>query len=230
MVGGTQTALHSHDHGSLGGRGDDDHSQYYNLARHTKALHDALSIDAGTVDNIHGTDFLRKNGTVALTASWDAGSYEIRALKFCSDMPQGTAPFEVESTTQVNFLNASYLQGYYASASAGNSTIVLRTSSGYIYCNYLNCTAGATTSNPTHYFVETGNDSFLRQMTPANFVANLVADGLMPKSGGNFTGYAYARDHGAAATDMLVNVCYGTGNPPTANTTTIGTLFVKYTA
>lgn len=37
-------------------------------------------------------------------------------------------------------------------------------------------------------------------------------------------------DHGTAATDMVVNVCYGTGNPPTANTTTIGTLFVKYTA
>ncbi|MBA7465159.1 hypothetical protein ES707_00321 [subsurface metagenome] len=41
---------------------------------------------------------------------------------------------------------------------------------------------------------------------------------------------ALAKDHGTAATDMLVNVCYGTGNPPTANTTTIGTLFVKYTA
>lgn len=37
-------------------------------------------------------------------------------------------------------------------------------------------------------------------------------------------------DHGAAATDMVVNVCYGTGAPPAANTTTIGSLFVKYTA
>lgn len=40
---------------------------------------------------------------------------------------------------------------------------------------------------------------------------------------------AVAVDHGVPATDMLVNVCYGTGDPPTANTTTIGTLFVKYT-
>lgn len=39
-----------------------------------------------------------------------------------------------------------------------------------------------------------------------------------------------ALDHGAAATDMVVNVCYGTGDPPAANTTTIGSLFVKYTA
>jgi len=41
---------------------------------------------------------------------------------------------------------------------------------------------------------------------------------------------AVAADHGTAATDQVVNICYGTGDPPTANTTTIGTLFVKYTA
>lgn len=39
-----------------------------------------------------------------------------------------------------------------------------------------------------------------------------------------------ALDHGAAATDMVINVCYGTGAPPAANTTTIGSLFVQYTA
>ena len=41
---------------------------------------------------------------------------------------------------------------------------------------------------------------------------------------------AIAQDHGAVATDQIINVCYGTGDPPAANTTTIGTLFVKYTA
>jgi hypothetical protein len=41
---------------------------------------------------------------------------------------------------------------------------------------------------------------------------------------------AVAADHGAAATDQIVNVCYGTGDPPAAATTTEGTLFVKYTA
>jgi len=39
-----------------------------------------------------------------------------------------------------------------------------------------------------------------------------------------------ASDHGTAATDMIINVCYGTSTPPTASTTTIGTLFIKYTA
>ena len=41
---------------------------------------------------------------------------------------------------------------------------------------------------------------------------------------------AVAADHGTAATDEIVNVSYGTGDPPAANTTTIGSLFVKYTA
>lgn len=39
-----------------------------------------------------------------------------------------------------------------------------------------------------------------------------------------------ASDHGLASTDQVVNVCYGTGIPPTASTTTEGTLFIKYTA
>ena len=41
--------------------------------------------------------------------------------------------------------------------------------------------------------------------------------------------YKVTTDHGTAATDQLVNVCYGTGAAPTANTTTIGTIYLKYT-
>lgn len=40
-----------------------------------------------------------------------------------------------------------------------------------------------------------------------------------------------ALDHGTATTDMVVNVCYGTSaTPPTASTTTEGTLYIQYTA
>lgn len=39
-----------------------------------------------------------------------------------------------------------------------------------------------------------------------------------------------ASDHGTAATDQIINVCYGTSDPPAANTTTEGALFIKYTA
>jgi len=41
---------------------------------------------------------------------------------------------------------------------------------------------------------------------------------------------AVATDHGTDSTDQVINVCYGTGDPPTASDTTEGTLFVKYTA
>ena len=37
-----------------------------------------------------------------------------------------------------------------------------------------------------------------------------------------------ARDHGTATTPEVVNVVYGTGSPPAASTTPIGTLFIKY--
>lgn len=36
--------------------------------------------------------------------------------------------------------------------------------------------------------------------------------------------------HGTASTAQLVNVCYGTGTPPAANTTTEGTLYITYVA
>ena len=39
-----------------------------------------------------------------------------------------------------------------------------------------------------------------------------------------------ASDHGAAATDQIINVCYGTGAAPAANTTTEGAIYITYTA
>jgi len=59
---------------------------------------------------------LLKDGTVALTADWDAGSFTITALRFVSDQTTGTAPFTVASTTVVSNLNADQLDGYEASA------------------------------------------------------------------------------------------------------------------
>ncbi len=60
--------------------------------------------------------------------------------------------------------------------------------------------------------------------------------GLMPYSGGTFTGAVYhnnalyARSHGTAALDEVVNVCYGTGGAPAASSTTEGALYIRYTA
>jgi hypothetical protein len=46
---------------------------------------------------------------IALGSNWDAGAFEIRALKFYSDQATGTAPFTVLSTTKVTNLNADLL-------------------------------------------------------------------------------------------------------------------------
>lgn len=68
------------DHGSIGGLSDDDHPQYLLAA-----------------------------GTRALSANWDAGSFQIRAETFQSDVTTGTAPLTVASTTKVANLNADKL-------------------------------------------------------------------------------------------------------------------------
>ena len=74
------------DHGSIGGLSDDDHTIYLLAA-----------------------------GTRALTADWDAGSFEIRAQTFESDVATGTAPLVIASTTLVTNLNADLLDGQHGS-------------------------------------------------------------------------------------------------------------------
>lgn len=49
-------------------------------------------------------------------------------------------------------------------------------------------------------------------------------------AGGTFTGAIIPSDHGTATNPEVVAVVYGTGSPPTASTTPIGTLFMQYTA
>jgi hypothetical protein len=47
--------------------------------------------------------------------------------------------------------------------------------------------------------------------------------------GATFTGAIVVPDHGTATNPEVVTVVYGTGSPPTASTTPIGTLFMQYT-
>lgn len=80
LTDGGATTLHKHDHGGMDGLGDDDHTQY-----------------------------LLATGTRSLTADWDAGSFEIRAQTFESDVATGTAPLVITSTTKVSNLNVDLL-------------------------------------------------------------------------------------------------------------------------
>jgi len=67
-----------------------------------------------------GSGDLLSDGSVPLTANWDVGPFTVTALRFVSDVPTGTAPFTVASTTLVANLNADQLDGqegtYYENA------------------------------------------------------------------------------------------------------------------
>lgn len=71
-------------------------------------------ISSATLDGA----YVNTDGTVPLTADWDAGGYEIRALTFESDVATGTAPLTIASTTVVTNLNADLLDGSEGSAFA----------------------------------------------------------------------------------------------------------------
>lgn len=90
------------------------------------------NLDADKLDGIEATGFVKADGTVALTADWDAGGYEIRAQTLEADVSTGTAPLTIASTTKVANLNADKLddqEGSYYLA-AGNVTGTLAVGSG----------------------------------------------------------------------------------------------------
>lgn len=78
-----------------------------------------------------------------------------------------------------------------------------------------------------------------------SYLENVVED-TSPQLGGNLdtngsdilfgadtisgTGPIYSGDTVASGSAQVANICYGTGDPPTANTTPIGTIYIKYTA
>ena len=70
-------------------------------------------------------------------------------------------------------LDADLLDGAHASEIAGNSTVVKRNASGYVYCNYLNTSAGAQTAVPTAIWTELSSDGFHRKMTPEYLITHL---------------------------------------------------------
>lgn len=138
------------------------------LSNHTKAVHDALLINAATVGTLAASAFIRANAddNVAGHTEWQDG-YQLRLGAGADFRMWHAAPHH-----------------YFRSYKHGENLYIQLEDAGGTNKTYLT---------------------------------------FDPDVGG-----VMAKDHGAAAIDMLVNVCYGTGNPPTASTTTIGTLFVKY--
>ena len=67
------------------------------------------NLDADKLDGLQATAFVKAAGTVALSANWDAGGYEIRSNTFESDVATGTIPLVIASTTKCTNLNADKL-------------------------------------------------------------------------------------------------------------------------
>lgn len=76
------------------------------------------NLNADQVDGLDSTDLVLVDGSQGLSGDWDAGSHQIRAETFQSDVTTGTAPLTVASTTLVPNLNADLLDGNEASAFA----------------------------------------------------------------------------------------------------------------
>jgi hypothetical protein len=134
------------------------------------------------------TNFISNMGLPTLSANNTfTGTNTFNAIPAFNGGTTGvSAPFTVDSTFKVTNLNADLLDGYNSSTAAGNSTVVVRNASGYVYANYFNSTSGTTATTPTNIWIETGSDSFFRKQTPAQFITNL---GLPTLSANNtFTG------------------------------------------
>jgi len=59
--------------------------------------------------SLSGAGFIHQDGSIPLTALWDAGPFQIRALTLYPDIVTGTPPLTVDSTTKVANLNADLL-------------------------------------------------------------------------------------------------------------------------
>jgi hypothetical protein len=104
----------------------------------------------------------------------------------------------------------NYSFPYTVSNSSSNSSVVQRTSSGYIYATYFNTTPNTVTSGVTQICVETGNDGWIRHGTPAAIRTFCnVADGATNVTNNNQltngAGYVTSSGNTIIGTDSDIN-------------------------
>lgn len=95
-----------------------------------------------------------------------------------------TGAMSISVTTLVTNLNADYVDGYHASEAATGSTVVARTSGGYVYAAIFNMNWAAETSAASHYLYQYNSDGFIRRKTLANVKDELFSAVTNGYSGG----------------------------------------------
>ena len=117
-----------------------------------------------------GADYAGYFGLDADTNDLAWGGWSVGAVKHRMFHAGNSTQFTSTMNTKLSGIATSannYSFPYTVSASASNSTVVQRHSSGYIYANYFNTSPNTVTSGVTQVCVETGNDGFIRHGTAA---------------------------------------------------------------
>lgn len=130
---------------------------------------------------------VKKDGTVSLTALWDAGSYQIRAESFYSDVATGTAPFTIASTTLVSNLNAQYLNGQASSYFAAVADVIKKDGTVGLTSNW---DVGSYTITAPQFISDIATGTAPFTVASTTLVNNLNANYL----GGNAAAY-FAADN-----------------------------------
>jgi len=144
---------------------------FSNWTSHTDGIYRTTNVGIGGVPSV--THKLKVHGTV------EASSFSgIQA----SDVPT------LDTSKISGLANSATIT---ASSSRGNSTIVQRHSSGYIFANYFNTAPNDVDSGVTKVCVETGNDGYIRHGTAAAINAFLGIGANSLTGGGfiNISGY-----------------------------------------
>ena len=114
----------------------------------TNFIQDMTFDTHGHVQSVTSAGFSLGNGTLTMNTSGGGLS--------------GSQTFTANQTG-----NNTFTVALNSSTAASNSTIVQRTSGGYIYANYFNTSPNDVSSGITKVCVETGNDGFIRHGTAA---------------------------------------------------------------
>jgi hypothetical protein len=186
----------------------------------------AKAADSDTLDS-HDTSYFQvaltnplvAAGTQALTDNWDAGSFQIRAETFQSDVATGTAPFTVASTTEVTNLHAATAT---TATSATSATTAGNLSGTPALPNGTTATtqsqSDSSTKLATTAYVDTGLGSVLTNpMTTAGDIIYGGASGTPTRLGGAVSGglIQQAVIEGMATTGTAEPgfIAYDSGNP-----------------
>lgn len=190
------------DHGALSGLGDDDHPQYLQDAEHTKAVHDALLINADTLDTYHAADFSlathdHDTDYLGITATAAAATKlaTARSIILTGDVT-GSALFDGTGNASISAVVANdshthgtqYL-GLTATAAAATKLATARSiglggdaSGSAMFDGAGNITITTTVANDSHthdtrYYTEAQADGrYIPYATPRNIVSNSFAD------------------------------------------------------